>query len=102
VSNPFVTALVCALCVACGGIGGIITAHSAGVLSGLRASGRYVFTEPFRSPTLFVVLCVVAIVAAALWVRRLLRPRPAWAMSIAFAYIAAVIAVASIALASER
>lgn len=80
----------------------MIAAHSAGVLSGMRSSGRYVFTEPFRSPVLFVVLCAASVIAAVLWIRRLLRPRPPWALCLAFAFAVGVIAVASIALASER
>lgn len=102
VSNPVVTAITCVLSAALGVVGGGITIGSAGVISGMRESSRRVFTEPFRSPVLFVALCAVAVLAACFWIRRLLRPRPPWALSLGFAYIAAVVAFVAMALIAER
>lgn len=101
VSNPFVTAITCVLSAALGVLGGGLTIGSAGVISGMRESSRRVFSEPFRSPALFVALCAVAVLAACFWIRRLLRPRPPWALSLAFAYVASVVVFVAMALNAE-
>ncbi len=97
-SHPVVTVLVCILCTLLGAVGGAIATLSVGVLSGMRSPARWVFTESFRSPVLFVALCVAAIVGAAFWLRRLLPPRPPWAVCLALAFAATVVAVAVSAL----
>jgi amino acid transporter len=98
VANPFVTAIICVLAAALGVFGGGLTIGAAAVISGMRETARYVFTESYRSPAVFVALCAVAVVAACFWIRRLLRPRPPWALSLAFAYVAAVVVFVVMAL----
>lgn len=90
-AHPVVVALGCVAGIAVGVAGaGVTLLMMAGLANFI---GPVTRQKPLggEAPLTFALLGLLPIGAACLWMRRLLRPRPPWAISMGVAYIATIV-----------